>query len=32
MEELIAAVNRVCGEKFGKTPSLMVLKRKGVGG
>ena len=26
LEELIEAANRVCGEKFGKTPALVVLK------
>ena len=26
LEELLEAANRVCGEKFGKTPALVVLK------
>lgn len=28
LEELIEAANRVCGEKSGKSPALVVLKRK----
>ena len=28
LEELIKAVNKVCGEKFGKTPVLTLLKTK----
>jgi len=28
LEELIEVVNRVCGEKFGKAPTLMVLKQR----
>jgi integrase len=32
LEELLAAANKVCGQKFGKTPALVVLKRKAVSG
>ena len=32
LEELLEAANRVCGEKFGKTPSLVVLKHRAAGG
>jgi len=28
LEELLEAVNRVCDSKSGKTPALVVLKRK----
>jgi hypothetical protein len=30
LEELFEAANRVCGEKSGKTPALVVLKEKAV--
>ncbi len=30
LEELIEAANRLCEQKSGKTPALMVLKRKTV--
>ena len=32
LEELIAAAERVCAEKSGKTPALVMLKRKAVNG
>jgi integrase len=32
LEELFSAANRVCGEKFGKTPALVVLRPKAVSG
>ncbi len=28
LEELVEAANRVCGEKSGKTPALVVLEQK----
>jgi hypothetical protein len=28
LEELFEAANRVCGEKFGKAPALMVLRQR----
>jgi len=30
LEELFEATSRVCGEKFGKTSALVVLKQKTV--
>ncbi len=32
LEELIAATERVCEEKSGKIPALVMLKRKAVNG
>ena len=32
LEELFEAANRVCGEKFGKAPALMVLKQRAASG
>jgi 2C-methyl-D-erythritol 2,4-cyclodiphosphate synthase len=32
LEELIDAANKVCGEKSGKTPALVVLKQKAATG
>jgi hypothetical protein len=32
LEELLDAANRVCEEKSGKSPALVVLKQKTAGG